>query len=116
MKKIKLPDQEKKDLLNKLIKENSVKLAEDAITYLDSVNKIYAQYEFCTEYKSNWDLYVSDLISKNFPKFNKSGIYTNILLEHILTPNDIENYLNKLKSNAAKSVINKMHFVKKDFL
>jgi hypothetical protein len=116
MKKIELPDQEKKDLLNKLIKENSIKLAEDTITYLDSVNKIYAKYEFCTEYKSNWDLYISDLISNNFSKFNKTGIYTNLLLEHILTPNDIENYLNKLKAYAATRVINKIHFVKRDLL
>jgi hypothetical protein len=39
MKQFGITDQEKRNLLNKLIRENSVKLADKALLYLADVNK-----------------------------------------------------------------------------
>jgi hypothetical protein len=116
MTQIELSVQEKKDLLSKLIKENSVGLANDILGYLDTVNKKYAKYEFSTEFDSNLNFYVSEIISRNFAKFNETGEYTNLLGNYNLTSNDIEYYINKIKAIAATRVISKIYFEKRDFI
>jgi hypothetical protein len=116
MRPITLSDQEKRDLLKKLSNENSVKLADKALKYLDEINKKYAKYEFTTEFYSNLNLYISDVISRNFSKFNEIDSYTNTLVNYNLTSNDIENYLSKLKAEAVIRIINKVYFEKKDFI
>jgi hypothetical protein len=116
MKKIGINDQEKRNLLNKLIRENSVKLAENALLYLAAVNKKYAKYEFTTEFDSNLNLYVGDIISKNFSKLNSTGVYTSELVNYNLTSTDIEYYLSRLKTDAITRIINKIYFEKKDYI
>lgn len=116
MKPIILSDQEKRDLLKKLSNENSVKLADKTLKYLDTINKKYTKYEFTTEFYSNMNLYFSDIISRNFSKFNEIDSYTNTLVNYNLTSNDIENYLSKLKVEAVIRIINKVYFEKKDFI
>jgi hypothetical protein len=116
MKPITLSDQEKRDLLKKLTNENSVKLADKTLKYVDALNKKYAKYEFTTEFYSNLNLYISDIISRNFSKFNESDSYTNALVNYNLTSTDIENYLGRLKADAVIRIINKVYFEKKDFI
>jgi hypothetical protein len=116
MQQIELTEQEKRQLLKKLSDKNSVKLADKTLKYIDTINKKYAKYEFTTEFHSNLNLYITEIISRNFSKFNEIDSYTNKLLNYNLTPSDIENYLVKLKAEATIRIINKIYFERRDII
>lgn len=109
-------NQEKQHYLNKLLLEDSRKLAADAIRLLNFSSLDYKAMEHTPEYYFYLVQLYAGIISFNFEKLNIDDKYYIEFSKWELTGVEITNYLNKLKLFAAYKVVDYIYYEFKDLL